>query len=156
MNNGPEHTHITEGRDDGRGDGPFGDLGVDPAEDPQLEAALRQVLGHQDTPPGFTDRLVARVLAGDYPHAVAPLVAPAAKGKVLAWPSSGIWVRGAIAAALLLGVFEGESAYKRFREQQRRIAEATAQFQTTERVTLRALAQAKEQLQRAGVPLTLD
>ena len=65
-------------------------------------------------------------------------------------------MRGAIAAAVILGLFEGEGAYRRVREQQRRIAAATAQFQTTERVTVHALAQAREQLQRAGVPLTFD
>jgi hypothetical protein len=42
------------------------------------------------------------------------------------------------------------------REQQRRVVQATQQFQTTERITVRALAQAREQLQRAGVPLSLD
>lgn len=125
--------------------------------DPELEAALRQVLRPEEPPAGFADRVMAR--------AGVPIAAPReamAQGagrpgaKVLAWPVRRVWVGGAVAAAVLLGCFEGGEAWHRVREQQRRVAAATAQFETTERVTVRALAQAREQLQRAGVPITLD
>ena len=148
MNNRPEHTNLGEGMG---GD----ELGTD-AFEPTLEPGLRAALRHQDPPPGFADRLVARALAGDQPTATAPSSKPQDHGKLLPWRVRPLWMKGAIAAALILGLFEGEGAYKSFREQQRRIAQATAQFQTTERVTVHALAQAREQLQRAGVPLTLD
>ena len=148
MNNGPEYTKFAEGS---------GEAGDD-LDLQLLEPVLRQALRHEDPPAGFAERLMARAIAGDRP---APLSAAAGSesakaGKVLHWPMRRLWVRGAIAAALILGLFEGESTYKRIRDQQRRIAEATAQFQTTERVTVHALAQAREQLQRAGVPLTFD
>ncbi len=146
MNNGPEHTHFAEGSGEE-------DLAL-----AQMEPALRQALRPEDPPAGFADRLMARAVAGDHP---APLGAsigepPRPAAKLLSWPAHKLWTRGAIAAALILGLFEAQSTYSRMREQQRRIAAATAQFQTTERVTVRALAQAREQLQRAGVPLTFD
>lgn len=159
MNNGPDPKKFEE-----RNGGPD-------REEQQLEAALRQALRHDDPPPGFADRLMARALAGDQPSSTAtpapsglppaaPPVAAAqparASATVLHWPVRNPWLRAGIAVVLLLGILEGESTYKRIREQQRRIAAATAQFQTTERVTVRALAQAKEQLQRAGVPLNFD
>lgn len=144
MNNGPEQTNLGEGMG---GD----DLGLE-----TLEPALREALRQQDPPAGFADRLMARALAGDEPKQIAPDPKPQDHGKLLPFRVRPLWMKGAIAAALILGLFEGEGAYKSFREQQRRIAQATAQFQTTERVTVHALAQAREQLQRAGVPLTLD
>lgn len=139
MNNGPEHTKFE--RDE-------------PAVDPALEAALRQVLRRTDTPEGFADRVMARALAGEKP-------APRSKesdggAKLLHWPQSRLWVSGAVAAALIAGLLEGGVALRHVREQQQKVVEATRQFQTTERITVRALAQAREQLQRAGVPLNLD
>ena len=145
MNNRPEISHIEEGNGGG---------GSDPG---LLEAGLRQALRHEDPPHGFADRLLARAVAGDVPSPTGEVVSPLrTPGKLLHWPMRRLWLRGGIAAALILGLLEGESTYRRVREQQRRIAEATAQFQTTERVTVHALAQAREQLQRAGVPLTFD
>ncbi len=142
--NGPEHTEFEERTGDG-------ELGLE-----VLEPALRQALRHEDPPAGFTDRLMTRALAGERAARVAAAPEAGEPGKLLPWRVRPLWMRGAIAAALILGLFEGEGAYKRVREQQHRIAAATAQFQTTERVTVHALAQAREQLQRAGVPLTFD
>lgn len=144
MNNGPEYTQFAEGS------------GEDDRAPDSLEPALQQALRHEDPPAGFADRLMARAAAGDPPAHTAAALNHLGTNKILAWPTRSPWVRGAIAAALILGALEGESTYRRIREQQRRIAEATAQFQTTERVTVHALAQAREQLQRAGVPLTFD
>lgn len=152
---------------------------------PPEAAALRQALRRFDAPAGFTDRVMARALAEQQateaqPDAVATTSAATTdfaanaergssatardagtggrgtRGRLLSWPEHRLWVSGLIAAALVAGVFEGEMTYKRVREQQRRIQQATQQFQTTERITLRALSQAREQLQRAGVPLNLD
>ena len=144
------------GPQDGLADDRFADNG---ALLEAFEADLRRTLHHRDAPAGFADRLVARALAGER---AAPVLTPgnasltSVEGKLRRWPERRLWLTGAIAAALIAGLFGGEVEYRRFREQQRRVAEATRQFQTTERVTVRALAQAREQLQRAGVPLNLD
>ena len=140
MTNGPEQTEIATGGDSA------------------LETALRQALRHEDAPAGFADRVLGRasgaMLQGS---AAAPPPAALTPGsKVLAWPQRRLWLTGVIAAALVAGVFEGEVAYRHMRAQQQRVVEATRQFQTTERITVHALAQAREQLQRAGVPLDID
>ena len=147
MNNGPEDASL----DHGDADAIAAEALRDAQEGAQLDTSLRQALRHEDPPVGFADRVVARALRQEeaVPH-------PPAQGRLLPWPVRQVWVRGTVAAALLLGLFEGNFAVKRFREQQRRVATATAQFQTTERVTVHALAQARAQLERAGVPLTLD
>lgn len=157
MNNGPEDLKLE--RDAGH---TAAAAEVD-ANDPELEAALRQALRPELAPAGFTDRVMARALAGSGSAPVAsvasaPLAAatPRSKAKLLHWPQSRLWVTGAVAAALVAGILEGGLAVERVREQRRKIVEATQQFQTTERITVHALAQAREQLQRAGVPLSLD
>ncbi len=142
--NGPEYTKLAEGAGEG-------DLDLE-----GLGPALRRALRHEDPPGGFADRVIARALAGEQAPATAATSQAVKPGRLLPWRVRPLWMRGAIAAAVILGLFEGEGAYRRVREQQRRIAAATAQFQTTERVTVHALAQAREQLQRAGVPLTFD
>lgn len=142
MNNGPEVSQAAD------------ELASSGQGETSLEPALRQALGRRAAPSGFADRVMARAARGEAPSVNAP--AQQDRGLLRHWPASRAWARGAIAAGLLLGALESESLYRRFREQQRRIAEATAQFQTTERVTVRALAQAREQLQRAGVPLSFD
>ncbi len=158
MNNGPEQNEF-EG-DAGAATRPFPpDESREPSaaevDDPQLEAALRLALGPELAPGGFAERVMARALAGDRPAPVANTTHPQS-GKLLHWPQSRLWITGAVAAALIAGVFEGGMAWRHVREQQQRIVQATQQFQTTERITVHALAQAREQLQRAGVPLTLD
>ena len=120
--------------------------------DNELEAALRLALRQEDAPDGFTDRVLARASGSR----AAPATVQPGKAGLLTWPRRRVWLGSLIAAALVVGVFEGEVAYKHVREQQRRVWEATRQFQTTERITVHALAQAREQLQRAGVPLDLD
>ncbi len=158
MTNGPENTEL--GKDAGVVAGssaPAAAPGAPAMEegDPQFEAAVRQALLPELPPAGFANRLMARALAGDRPLPVAGAT-HAQSGKLLHWPQSRLWITGAVAAALIVGVFEGGIAWRHVREQQQRIVQATQQFQTTERITVHALAQAREQLQRAGVPLTLD
>lgn len=137
MNNGPETNQNPEAA----------------SGDPQLEALLWHALRPEDPYTGFADRVLSR-LADEQPSL--PRSTTTSGGKLLAWPQTRLWITGAVAAALLVGLFEGEVAFRRAREQQRRIQQATEQFQTTERITVHALAQAREQLQRAGVPLSLD
>ena len=144
MNNGPEEIDentLTDG-----------------ATPTPLEVQLRRALRPEDPPSGFADRVLARagVARAQPPPVPAPPGGEHSRGRLLSWPMRRPWVSGAIAAALVLGCFEAEITWQKVREQERRVAQATAQFQTTERVTVHALAQAREQLQRAGVSLTLD
>jgi hypothetical protein len=62
------------------------------------------------------------------------------------------WVGGAIAAVLALGMFGAVLLHQR-RERAEQAAVATQQFEAAVRVTDRALAQTREQLQRAGLNL---
>lgn len=146
MNNGPERMQ----------------QGADPGVDAALEEALRQTLAPRTPSPTFTDRVMERALAGEQP---APLSVDASGRqakplRLLPLPHPPAWrhwvIGGAVAAALVAGVLEGGVALQRAHEQQQRIRAATADFQTTERITVHALAQARAQLQRAGVPLDVD
>jgi hypothetical protein len=64
-------------------------------------------------------------------------------------PQFAGWMTGAVAAVLAVGVFAGGQAYRRHEEK----VLATQQFETATRITDQALAQARQQLQQAGVPL---
>lgn len=105
-------------------------------ETKQFEIRLNQALRRVDSPEGFADRVMQRVAA-----------APRRKVFALS-PRTSTWVSGAIAAMLALGIFTGEQIHQR-RERER----ANQQFETATRITDQALAHAREQLQRAGVPL---
>ena len=111
-----------------------------------LERQLIVALQRVDAPAGFADRVMARALDSG------PRV-PVARGKVLAWPVMRAWVGGAVAAALVAGLFATETAVEHHRARERRVQQATAQFETAERITDRALEQARRQIQQAGVPL---
>ena len=105
-------------------------------EQKQWEHRLTQALQHVEPPSGFADRVLQR--AEELPQR-----------KVLVMsPRVGTWLTGAIAAALALGVFTGERLHQRHERER-----ATQQFETATRITDQALAHAREQLQRAGVPL---
>lgn len=65
-------------------------------------------------------------------------------------PVPRLWMGGALAAALTLGVFAGEAIHVRH---DRERAEAEKQFDEAQQITERALAHAREQVQRAGVSL---
>ncbi len=163
MNNGPEK--IPSGKrtglaSSGAGEYPPGQdrpaslqRETEEAPNAQLEAVLRHALARVDPPSDLADRILDRIST---PEELQSLFGAQSSGKLLHWPQSRVWITWVVAAALLLGVFGGGIVVRRVREQQRRIVQATQQFQTTERITVRALAQAREQLHRAGVPLTLD
>ncbi len=129
------------------------DFSEDVAAMAELESDLRRALRQEDAPVGFADRVLAAATLG---KAAPALAAPPARSKFLHWPQRRLWLTAGVAAALVVGVIEGDVAYTRTRAQKRRVVEATRQFETTERITTQVLAQAREQLQRAGVPLNLD
>jgi hypothetical protein len=117
--------------------------GEQPEQFADLERELRKALRPVDPAAGFADRVLARSRE--------PIAAPN-QARVLMFPAvrSRVWIGGAIAAMLLVGV-AGEQAHERV-EQRRKAEEAQKQFETALQITDRALDHAREQLQRAGVP----
>jgi hypothetical protein len=107
----------------------------------EFEQELGRRMRHVDPPEGFAERLMERAAAQ----------APA-RQKVLTMPRRQIfraWLGGAIAAALVTGVFVGEQVHLRSQERQAEVARQ--QFETAMRVTDHALDQTRASLQRAGV-----
>lgn len=66
-------------------------------------------------------------------------------------PGARMWVGGAVAAVLVLGVFGAELVHVRREREKAEIA--TRQFEAATRITDQALRQTREQLARAGVSL---
>jgi hypothetical protein len=107
----------------------------------ELEQDLLQALERVDAPAGFAERAMARVSA-----------APAQRGKLLMMPSRvRAWASGAVAAALVVGVFAGQQVHERRERQKAALAEQ--QFETAMRITDQTLDQVRLQLQQAGVPV---
>ena len=102
----------------------------------QLARAMRRV----DAPEGFAERIMERSAS----PAETVVVMRRHQGM---WRMQA-WMSGAVAAALALGVFGAEQIHQR-REQ----AKADQQFAVAMQVTDHALAQTREQLQRAGLKL---
>jgi hypothetical protein len=103
----------------------------------QLARAMRRV----DAPEGFVERVMETSAN------------PAEKVRVMR-PRQGMWrmqawMGGAVAAALALGMFGAQQLHQR-REQ----AKADQQFAVAMQVTDHALAQTRQQLQRAGLKLS--
>jgi hypothetical protein len=108
----------------------------------QLTRAMRRV----DAPEGFAARVMDRAAA---PEDVAQKV-------IVIRPRSGLlrmqtWTGGAIAAVLVLGMFGAEQLH--LRRERAETARADQQFAVAVQVTDHALAQTREQLQRAGLNL---
>lgn len=101
----------------------------------RLDRELARILQRMDAPDGFAERVMARATAER-------------RGKVLTFPRPRLWVGGAVAAMLVMGLFAGERVHQQ-REQER----ANQQFEAAMRVTDHALDQAQEQLERAGLKL---
>jgi negative regulator of sigma E activity len=138
----------------GKGDGPklVTELKASEFEE-QLARALRRV----EAPEGFAVRVMERVSANPT-HDDGAVMNGAPETEVsrvvMMQPRRGMWrmqawMGGAVAAVLALGVFGAEQVHQR-REQ----ARANEQFAVAVSVTDRALAQTREQLQRAGLKLS--
>ena len=105
----------------------------------KFERELTQALRAVDPPDGFAERVMARAQTSEQPRA-----------KVIAMPRRlPSWTSGAIAAALLLGVFFGVQIHLRHQREQAQIAQQ--QFEDGIRITDQALERTRQQLQRAGV-----
>lgn len=105
----------------------------------QFEEELTQAIRAVDPPDGFAERVMARAQASEQPRA-----------KIFAMPRRlPSWTSGAIAAALLLGVFFGVQTHLRHQREQAEFAQQ--QFEAGIRITDAALERTRHQLQRAGV-----
>lgn len=111
-----------------------------PEETPtQFEQQLTHAMRAVDPPEGFAERVLARAQAAEQPRA-----------RVLAMPRRRpLWASGAIAAALLVGVFIGEQTHLRHQREQAELARQ--QFEAGMRITDEALDHTREQLAQAGV-----
>ena len=107
----------------------------------EFELQLARAMARVAVPEGFAARVLDRAAS------------PAAQTVVVMRPRSGLWrmqawMGGAIAAVLAIGMYGAEVLHQR-REQ----AKADEQFAVAVQATDHALAQTREQLQRAGLKL---
>jgi hypothetical protein len=110
----------------------------------RFEEKLSDAMRRVDPPEGFAERVMARAQADDRPRArIVPFLRRAR-----------VWVSGAIAAALLAGVFVAEQM--RLRQERERTELARQQFEAAMRITGETLQQARQQLQQAGVRVGTD
>ncbi|MGA1981624.1 MAG: hypothetical protein ABSG84_04050 [Acidobacteriaceae bacterium] len=115
----------------------------------KFEQELTQAMRAVDPPEGFAERVLTRAEAREAPRA-----------RVLAMPRRRpLWTSGAVAAALLVGVFVGEQTHMRHQReqaeatQQQRAEAAQRQFEAGIRITDETLDHARAQLARAGIEL---
>jgi hypothetical protein len=106
----------------------------------EFERNLAQALRPVDAPEGFADRVMARA-QGSTPGAA----------KVIRMPlRTRMWATGAIAAALVAGVFAEQT---HVRHQREKAELAQQQFEAAMRITDQTLDHVKQQLQQAGVSI---
>jgi type VI protein secretion system component VasF len=105
----------------------------------KFEQELTQAMRGVDPPEGFADRVLARAEASEAPPA-----------RVLPMPRRRpLWTSGAVAAALLVGVFVGDQIH--LRHQRERVEQAQQQFEAGMRITNETLDHVRVQLEQAGV-----
>jgi hypothetical protein len=107
----------------------------------EFEAALIRAMRPVAVSPELTAKLMA--------IADAPAVAPKAGKLVVMRPKAKVWFSGAIAAALVAGVFVAQDVHER-REQR---AMANQQFALSVQIEEKAMEHTRQQLEKAGVPL---
>jgi hypothetical protein len=114
-------------------------------EEERFERDLARAMRRVDVPQGFAERTLARA------HSAKPADAGTrSKAKVFVMrPSVRAWISGAVAAALLTGVFVADQV--RVRRQQEEVRAARQQFEAGLQITDAALDHARQQLANAGV-----
>ncbi len=106
-------------------------------EEQKFEEELTRMMRRVDPPASFADRTMARA-ASSMPAKV-----------IVMRQRPRLWMTGAIAAALVVGIFFTEQTNLRHEHEQ--AAQAQSQFEAGMRITDRALEHTRQQLQRAGV-----
>lgn len=108
--------------------------------DREFEERLAQAMRRIDAPEGFAERAVERVRAEEAKR----------RGTLLMMPGRRrVWMSGALAAGLAVGVFGVAESH--VRHEHEKAARAQQQFEAGIRITDRALDHAREQLHQAGV-----
>ncbi len=108
--------------------------------DREFEERLAQAMRRIDAPEGFAERAVERVRAEEAKR----------RGTLLMMPGRRrVWMSGALAAGLAVGVFGVAESH--VRHEREKAARAQQQFEAGIRITDRALDHAREQLHQAGV-----
>jgi hypothetical protein len=110
----------------------------------EFDEVLATAMQPVEAPEGFAERLMTRAAA------VEAVVRP--KSRVLMFPAPRAWRSGAIAAVLVMGCALGGLHVKHMHE----AAQQTAEFELSLQITNQALAQTRQQLQKAGVSLDQD
>jgi hypothetical protein len=118
---------------------------VGSSEDDEFELALTRALRRVEAPAGFAEKMVARTHVSES-RRVTPSGAP---GKLLVMmPKPKVWLSGAIAAALVAGVFVAQDVHQRHEREV-----ANRQFALSMQIEERTMEHTRQQLQKAGVPL---
>lgn len=115
----------------------------------EFERELVRAMRRVDAPEGFAERVMARARTASQAGAVV----------IPRWRSVRVWTSGAIAAAVLAGVFVGEQVHVRRERERAELARqelARQQFDVAMRITGETLEQAREQMQEAGVRIGTD
>jgi hypothetical protein len=115
----------------------------------KFEQELTEGMRAVDPPDGFAERLMMRVEVAETPRA-----------RVVEMPRRRrtVWASGAIAAALLAGVFVGQDIRARHQREQAELARqhaeaARQQFEAGIRITDETLDHARAELAHAGIQL---
>lgn len=118
-------------------------------DEERLEQELTLAMRRVDAPAGFAERTLARARQLEDEHPAAKVYARQSSRR--AWSGWMTWASGAVAAALLGGVFVAEQIHVRHQREQAALVEQ--QFEAGIRITDQALDHARAQLQRAGIEL---
>jgi hypothetical protein len=108
-------------------------------EEDLFERDLLRAMRRVDAPAGFVERTMARASATARPRAKVIVMRPSVRA----------WMSGAIAAALLTGVFVTDQVHARHQREEAQAAQQ--QFEAGIRITDQTLDQVRLQLQEAGV-----
>lgn len=114
----------------------------------EFELQLARAMSRVDAPEGFAARVME--CAASPAESAQKVVVMRPRFRL---PRLQAWTGGAIAAMLALGMFGTEQLHQRH-EREQQAALANQQFAMAVQVTDHALAQTREQLQRAGLNLS--
>jgi hypothetical protein len=116
----------------------------------EFEQALSRAMQRVEVPAEMTAKFMA-VAEEKHAHAGSglKLIKFSKSWRVFAMPQARVWMGGAIAAVLAMGIFVGGHMHT---EHERRV-QAQQQFEAAERITDQALERTREQLRSQGIYL---
>jgi len=117
-------------------------------EGDHFELALTRAMRRVEAPAGFAERVMAEA-ASRPAHDDETVMNGAPRGvRVFVMPRPKVWLSGAIAAALVAGVFVAQDVHQRHEREV-----ANRQFALSMQIEERAMEHTRQQLEKAGVPL---